>query len=267
MCASATSCRRDEGHGAHHQARREGLDDLEVRGERRDGHGARAADVQPVRAVIPGGAQARRDTGPRGGRHGDAAPVLHRPRVRPLPPAPRRGEAADGNKAEISHDWLAGIGEATVDSSGHLLTYSGARTTYKVEARRVAEPPDVQAVATQFAAAETKSGGAVVERAGHGRARRSAPRHSPWTTAGRSYAGAAVRRHHSVRLRLAHRRERRDAIHDVGADHARRDPRAGGRRTRCGRCRARSGVELIVNKQTGQWGTSYDSSRDLGRRR
>ena len=25
------------------------------------------------------------------------------------------------------------------------------------------------------------------------------------------------------------------------------------------------GVELIVNKQTGQWGTSYDRSRDLGR--
>jgi len=25
------------------------------------------------------------------------------------------------------------------------------------------------------------------------------------------------------------------------------------------------GVELIVNRQTGQWGTSYDRSRDLGR--
>ena len=27
----------------------------------------------------------------------------------------------------------------------------------------------------------------------------------------------------------------------------------------------RSGVELIVNKQHGQWGTSYDKAQDLGR--
>jgi len=26
-----------------------------------------------------------------------------------------------------------------------------------------------------------------------------------------------------------------------------------------------SGVDLIVNKQTGQWGTDYDASRNLGR--
>ena len=64
----------------------------------------------------------------------------------------------DGNRAEISHDWLAGTGVATFDSSGHMLTYSGARTTYLVEARRVADVPDIQALATQFAAAEAKSG-------------------------------------------------------------------------------------------------------------
>src|SRR5262249_41090634 len=33
-----------------------------------------------------------------------------------------------GNKAEVWHDWLAGVGEATLDSSHHLLKYSGART-------------------------------------------------------------------------------------------------------------------------------------------
>ena len=35
-------------------------------------------------------------------------------------------------KAEIYHDWLAGTGEATLDSSRRMLRYSGARTTYTV---------------------------------------------------------------------------------------------------------------------------------------
>ncbi|HVD60110.1 MAG TPA: hypothetical protein VNC11_04500, partial [Gemmatimonadaceae bacterium] len=43
---------------------------------------------------------------------------------------------AGDNKAEISHDWLSGIGEATFDSADHMLSYSGARTTYKVDVTR-----------------------------------------------------------------------------------------------------------------------------------
>jgi len=31
----------------------------------------------------------------------------------------------EGGKAEITHDWLSGIGEATMDSSYHMLSYSG----------------------------------------------------------------------------------------------------------------------------------------------
>src|ERR1700719_2286696 len=34
-----------------------------------------------------------------------------------------------GNRAEIQHDWLSGTGQATFDSAGRMLTYSGARTT------------------------------------------------------------------------------------------------------------------------------------------
>lgn len=44
---------------------------------------------------------------------------LHEGFVRTLP----RG------KAEIRHDWLSGTGEATLDSSQRLLSYSGARTS------------------------------------------------------------------------------------------------------------------------------------------
>ena len=76
---------------------------------------------------------------------------LHRGHVRPLA----------GNKAELWHDWLAGIADATFDSTHHMLTYSGARTTYKVEVTRLAQQPDVEGLGTRFAALETKQGGMV----------------------------------------------------------------------------------------------------------
>ncbi len=64
--------------------------------------------------------------------------------------------------ADIWHDWLAGIGEATFDSSYHMLTYSGARLRiYKVEVQRVADAPDVEAIGERFAAAEKNNGGVV----------------------------------------------------------------------------------------------------------
>src|SRR6185437_15627393 len=65
-----------------------------------------------------------------------------------------------GNKAEIWHDWLAGIGEATLDSAGHLVSYSGARTTYKVDVVRTSDTANVNAIAASFAATEAKNGGA-----------------------------------------------------------------------------------------------------------
>lgn len=63
-------------------------------------------------------------------------------------------------KAEIWHDWLAGIGEAQLDSSGHLVHYSGARTTYKVDVVRTPDTANVSAIANSFAAIEAKNGGA-----------------------------------------------------------------------------------------------------------
>src|SRR4029077_19545968 len=44
------------------------------------------------------------------------------------------------------------------DSSHRLLTYSGARTTYKVDVTRLSEPANVQAIGAQFAALEAKNG-------------------------------------------------------------------------------------------------------------
>jgi hypothetical protein len=169
-----------------------------------------------------------------------------------------------GDKAEIAHDWLAGTGEATFDSSGHMLTYSGARTTYLVEARRVAEVPDIQATATQFAAAEAKNGvrslsvrdtlrasiGAASFTVDYGRplarGRTLVGGILPYDVVWRTGATAATQFTTSAPITLA------GLQLPAGGYTLWTVPRA-------------KGVELIVNKQTGQWGTSYDRSRDLGR--
>src|SRR5689334_20723896 len=63
------------------------------------------------------------------------------------------------NRAEIQHDWLAGTGQAGFDSTGHMLTYSGARTTYLVDVTRLTSPPDIKPIADKWEALETANGG------------------------------------------------------------------------------------------------------------
>jgi hypothetical protein len=168
------------------------------------------------------------------------------------------------DKAEIEHDWLAGTGAATFDSSGHMLTYSGARTTYLVEARRVPEVPDIQTLATQFAAAEAKSGARSLSVRDTVRAKIGAASFTvdysrplargrtllggivPYDVVWRTGANAATQFTTSAPITLA------GLQLPAGGYTLWTVPRA-------------RGVELIVNKQTGQWGTSYDRSRDLGR--
>src|SRR4051812_2471569 len=63
-----------------------------------------------------------------------------------------------GGKVELRHDWLSGTGDATVDSSGRMLTYSGMRSTYKVSVMRTATLPDVESIGNRLAAAEGRTG-------------------------------------------------------------------------------------------------------------
>ena len=168
------------------------------------------------------------------------------------------------DRAEISHDWLAGTGEASFDSSGHMLTYSGARTTYLVEARRVATAPDVAAIGAQFAALEAKSGvrslsvrdttrasiGSASFTIDYGRplarGRTLLGGIIPYDIVWRTGANAATQFTTSAPITLA------GLALPAGKYTLWTVPRA-------------KGVELIVNKQTGQWGTGYDRSQDLGR--
>jgi len=169
------------------------------------------------------------------------------------------------NTTEINHDWLAGTGVATFDSIGHMLHYSGARTTYKVEVDRLATPPDVKPVGEQFAALETKNGGATelserdFVRAGIGndtltvnygrplvRGRQLLGGIIPYDRVWRTGANAATQFTTSMPITLAGLSLAAGAYTLWTVPHT-------------------TGVDLIVNKQTGQWGTGYDDSYDLGK--
>ena len=170
-----------------------------------------------------------------------------------------------GNKAEVWHDWLSGVGEATLDSSHRLLTYSGARTTYKVDVTRISEPANVQAIGAQFAALETKNGsvkqlsvrdttrasiGAATFAVDYGRplarGRKLLGGVVPFDYVWRTGANAATQFTTSAPITLA------GIAVPPGTYTLWTVPRASG------------GADLIVNKQSGQWGTDYDRARDLG---
>ena len=168
------------------------------------------------------------------------------------------------SKAEIAHDWLAGTGEATLDSSGHMLHYSGARTTYGVEVDRLSTPPDVKAIGDQLAAAEAKSGvkqlsvrdtaratvGGATFSVDYGRplarGRKLVGNIIPYDEVWRTGANAATQFTTSAPITLA------GLQLPAGKYTLWTVPRA-------------QGADIIVNKQTGQWGTGYDRSYNLGR--
>ena len=167
-------------------------------------------------------------------------------------------------KTEIWHDWLSGIGEAKLDSTGHLLSYSGARSTYKVEVTRLDTAPDVEAIGTRFAALETQTGGvkqlsvrdtvrATIGAANFtidygrplARGRVLLGNILPYDRVWRTGANAATQFTTSAPISLA------GIQVPAGKYTLWTVPRKSG------------AVDLIVNKQSGQWGTSYDERQDL----
>jgi hypothetical protein len=181
---------------------------------------------------------------------------LHEGFVHPLP---------DG-KVEIWHDWLSGIGEATLDSSRrNLLTYSGARSTYKVEVHRVADLPDVETIGARFAAAERSTGGIAqlsvrdTTRATIGPATFLVDYSRPlargrvllgnvidYDMVWRTGANAATQFTTSAPITLG------DLAVPAGKYTLWSVPRRSG------------AADLVVNKQVGQWGTHYEGAQDLG---
>lgn len=171
-----------------------------------------------------------------------------------------------GNMADLHHDWLAGYGDATFDSLYHMLTYSGARSTYKIEVRRVDSLPDVEAIGERFASLETSTGGAKqlsvrdTARATIGsanffidygrplaRGRVLLGNILPFDDVWRTGANAATQLTTSAPITVAGMRV------PAGTYTLWTVPRKDGH------------ADLIVNKQFGQWGTDYDEKQDLGR--
>jgi hypothetical protein len=168
-----------------------------------------------------------------------------------------------GGKVELRHDWLAGTGDVTVDSSGRMLNYSGMRTTYKVAVTRTTTPPDVETIGNRMAAAERRTGpqqlsvrdttratiGAATFSVDYGRplarGRRLLGNVISYDRVWRTGANAATQFTTSAPITLAGLSVPAGTYTLWTVPHVR-------------------GVDLIVNKQTGQWGTEYGRAHDLG---
>jgi hypothetical protein len=167
-------------------------------------------------------------------------------------------------KAEVAHDWLSGTGEAIMDSGYNMLSYSGARSTYKVEVKQLATPPDVKGIGSRFEAKEAAGGnvrslsvrdsvkaqiGAAVFTVDYGRpllrGRTLLGDVIPYDYVWRTGANAATQFTTSVPIKLGGLAVPAGSYTLFSAPH-------------------QSGVDLIVNKQTGEWGTDYNGAFNLG---
>jgi hypothetical protein len=168
-----------------------------------------------------------------------------------------------GGKVVLRHDWLSGLGDVTVDSSGRMLTYSGMRSTYKVAVTRTTTLPDIDSIADRLAAAERRTGLQQVSvrdtaRATIGHAALSVDYGRPLAR-GRTLLGNVISY---------------DRVWRTGANAATQFTTSaaitlGGLSVPAGTYTLWTvphvrGVELIVNRQTGQWGTEYGRVHDLG---
>ena len=217
--------------------------ELEIAAARRQ---AAAAGLAPGDSVLFRQFYPDRDVGP--------SFTLHRGYVHPRP----------GGKVELRHDWLAGTGDVTVDSSGRMLSYSGTRSTYKVAVARTATPPDIESIADRLAAAERQTGqqqlsvrdttratiGAATFTVDYGRplarGRTLLGNVIGYDRVWRTGANAATQFTTSSAITLAGLSVPAGTYTLWTVPHVK-------------------GVDLIVNKQTGQWGTAYGRTHDLGR--
>jgi hypothetical protein len=168
-------------------------------------------------------------------------------------------------KVDVTHDWLSGTGEAVMDSCYDMLSYSGARSTYKVEVKQLAVPPDVRSIADRFEANETAAGNvkslsvrdSVRAQVGNAtfavdysrpllRGRTLLGDVIPYDRVWRTGANAATQFKTSTAIRLGVMNVPAGSYTLFTAPHS-------------------NGVDLIVNKRIGEWGTEYNGSFDLGR--
>jgi hypothetical protein len=172
-----------------------------------------------------------------------------------------------GNRAEIQHDWLSGTGQATFDSTGRMLRYSGARSTYLVDVTRLDSQPDIKPIADKWEALE----------AANGAVKQLSPRDTVRSTIGNVSLAIDYSRPHARGRALLGNVIPYDRVWRTGANAATQfttsaPVRLAGIQLVAGTYTLwtaphQNGVDLIVNGQAGQWGTEYDRSRDVGKAR
>jgi hypothetical protein len=167
--------------------------------------------------------------------------------------------------AGITSTGLSGSGEARFDEQGRMLSYSGEGTTYRQEVRRISDLPDIDAIFERFAADEKAEGVSRMlsardtMRATIGaanlivdysrplaRGRTLLGGLIPYDRVWRTGANAATHLAITAPVRLA------GVPLDSGTYTLWTLP-------------ARDQVQLIINRQTGQWGTGYQSRNDIAR--
>jgi hypothetical protein len=164
----------------------------------------------------------------------------------------------------LRHDWLAGFGDVTIDSSGRMLSYSGMRSTYKVSVARTTDPPDVDSIAGRLAAAERATG-----------PRQISVRDTARATIGTATLEVDYGRPRARGRTLLGNVIAYDRVWRTGANEATQLTTSApitlaglslpaGSYTLWTIPHVR-GVDLIVNRQVGQWGTQYSPAQDLGR--
>jgi hypothetical protein len=171
---------------------------------------------------------------------------------------------ASGNRAEIQHDWLSGTGEASFDSAGNMLSYSGARSTYLVDVARVDSVPDIRSTADRWEAEEKAKGGV----------KQLSPRDTVRATIGNASFTVDYSRPLARGRQLLGNVIPYDRVWRTGANAATQFTTSApitlaGVRLAAGTYTLwtvphQNGVDLIVNGQWGQWGTQYDRTQDVG---
>ena len=167
-------------------------------------------------------------------------------------------------KAELHHDWLSGSADATFDSAQHMLTYSGARSTYKVEVRRLADPPDIDAIGERFAALEATNG--MKQLSVRDTARAAIGGATFWVDYGRPLVRGRVLVGNIMPVNMVWRTGANAATQFFTSAPMRVATLAvpAGTYTLWTVPRENGAADLIINKQHGQWGTEYNDKEDLG---
>lgn len=169
-----------------------------------------------------------------------------------------------GDSVELRHDWLAGYGDVKVDSVGRMLSYSGARSTYKVAVQRITTRPDISSIAAAFAAREREAGASQLSV--RDTARGSIGGVTISVDYGRPLARGRVLLGNVIPYARVWRTGANEATHMTITSPLRVGTLTlpAGTYTLWTMPRP-DGAELIVNSQTGQWGTGYNRTHDVGR--